>query len=72
MADTEKYWKLNSPEVCRDFLKSLRFGPKQSRITCLKQDDGRELTIDEAPDDQVMEVANNIAQAHERVQSRKK
>lgn len=59
----EKFWKLNSPKMCRDFLKSLRFGPQGSAITELTQADGKTISVDDATDEQVLQVANELAEA---------
>lgn len=65
----ESRWDLSNPAHCRDFLKALRFdnGTKEgSKITTLRQADGKEVTIDEASDEQVLELVNEFAQAMER------
>jgi hypothetical protein len=61
--NVEKFWRLDSPAMCRDFLKSVRMGPKGSKITELTQADGKVLSIDEASDAQVLELANDLADA---------
>ena len=49
--------------MCRDFLKQVRIGPRGAAITELTQADGKVLTIDEASDEQVTQVANELAEA---------
>lgn len=64
-----KFWKLNSPSMCRDFLKAVRFpsdSGEPNKITFLQQADGKQLSIDEASDEQVMQIANELAEAAER------
>ena len=56
-------WKLNSPKMCRDFLKQVQIGPAGSKITFLTQADGKQISLDEATDEQVMQVANELADA---------
>lgn len=59
-----KFWKLDSPSMCRDFLKQIRLGKDGDRITFLQQSDGKQVSLDEASDEQVMQVANELAEAH--------
>jgi hypothetical protein len=58
-----KVWKLNSPSMCRDFLKQVRIGKEGNQITYLQQADGKQVSIDEASDQQVLQVANELAEA---------
>lgn len=60
-----KFWKLDSPKMCRDFLKSVRIGPDENKIEFLEQEDGKRITLDDASDDQIMQVAAEIAEAIE-------
>ena len=65
----ETRWNLNNPAHCRDFLKALRFDngtKKGSKVVDLKQADGKTVTIDEASDEAIIELVNEIAQAMER------
>jgi hypothetical protein len=55
-------WKLDSPKMCRDFLKRVRFG-EGKHITHLTQADGKEVSLDDASDEQLLQVANEIAEA---------
>lgn len=67
MGETTKFWKLDSPQMCRDFLKSVRVGdPPGARVEFLGQADGKQISIDEATDQQVMEAAAMVADAIEK------
>lgn len=60
----EKFWKLDSPSMCRDFLKQVRHGqPPGKTIEYLETESGRRVSIDEASDEQVMQIANDIAES---------
>lgn len=59
----EYFWNLSSPKMCRDFLKQVRIGPKGARITQLTQGDGKVITIDEATDEQVLQLCEEFAEA---------
>lgn len=67
MSEPTKFWKLDSPKMCRDFLKSLRFGPpdkpeEAKRITHFDLHDGRRVSVYEATDKEVVDFANQIAE----------
>lgn len=62
----DKFWKLDSPSMCRDFLKQVRGGPDGTPLTYLETESGKRLSIDEASDEQVMEAARWIAEAIEK------
>jgi hypothetical protein len=62
-----KMWNLSSPKMCRDFLKNVRFGPEGSSITYLQQADGNQVSIDDATDEQVLQIAAELAEAFESV-----
>lgn len=47
--------------MCRDFLKQVRFGEEGSAITKLTQADGKTVSIDDATDEQVLQVAGELA-----------
>lgn len=59
-----KFWRLDSPSQCRDFIKSARLDGKQ--ITTLTTESGKEISVDDASDEQVMEVAGWMAKAIEK------
>ena len=59
----EQFWNLSSPKMCRDFLKQVRIGPTGAQIKELTQADGKTVSLDEATDEQVLQVANEIAEA---------
>lgn len=59
----QKFWNLSSPKMCRDFLKQVRFGPQGAQITQLTQADGKVVTIDEATDEQVLQLCQEFAEA---------
>lgn len=59
----DKFWRLDSPSMCRDFLKSIRMGPWGGRIEYLQQADGKQISIDDATDEQVLQVAREFAEA---------
>lgn len=63
-----QFWDLSSPKMCRDFLKNVRMGDPNnpSRITYFQTVSGDQISIDEASDEQVLEVAKQIAEAVER------
>jgi len=60
-----KQWDLRKASDCRDFLRCLRFGTERKRIEFLEQLDGREVSIDDATDDQVLQIAAQLAGAVE-------
>ena len=67
VSEAIKFWNLNSPKMCRDFLKSLRFGPpdkpdEAGKITHFDLEDGKRVSIDDATDEQVIDYANQIAE----------
>jgi hypothetical protein len=62
----DHFWMLDSPSMRRDFLKKVRLGEVGAKITFLRQADGKEVSVDEASDEQVLQVANEIALALER------
>lgn len=49
--------------MCRDFIRSVRVGPKGFKITFLQQSDGKQIPLDDASDEQVLQIANEIADA---------
>ncbi len=55
----EQFWRLNSPSMCRDFLKQIRLDGKE--ITVLTQADGKNVSIDEAADEAIMDLARELA-----------
>ncbi len=55
-------FNLSKPADCRAFLREMRFGPMNSQIEFVYTEDGEELTLDQASDEQVMELANSIAE----------
>lgn len=57
------YWDLSNPKQCRNFLKEVRIGKEGAKITYLQQADGTEVSLDDASDDQILDVANQIAEA---------
>jgi hypothetical protein len=61
--EVTKIWKLDSPAMCRDFLKSLRWmeNGEERRITWLGTASGKQIPIDEASDEQVMQIANDLS-----------
>jgi len=61
--NVEKFWRLDSPSMCRDFLKYVCIGLEGAKIEYLQQADGKRLSIDEATDEQVMELVQEIAEA---------
>jgi len=61
-SDLEKMWDFSRPEQCREFLKSVRIGQKGGQITHLMDSSGKELTIDEASDAQVLDLCKEIAE----------
>lgn len=66
MSKVTSVWKLDSPMHCRDFLKKAFLDGKP--ITTLTTESGKDISIDEASDEQVMEVAGWIAGAMEKAQ----
>lgn len=67
MSEPIQFWNLNSPKMCRDFLKQLHFGPPDKpeqcgKITHFDLEDGRRVSIEEATDEQVVDYANQIAE----------
>lgn len=60
----EKFWKLDSPMMCRDFLRQIR-GPNGQKILFLSLANGTDITLDQASDEQIMQAANDIAAAIE-------
>lgn len=69
MSENTKFWKLDSPSMCRDFLKSVRHTDWPDGISYLQTASGKRLSIDEASDEQVMEVAGWFAEAMRRKKS---
>lgn len=63
MKNVEQLWDLSSPKMCRDFLKKVRIGPQGASIEFLQQEDGTKFSIEEASDEQILQVANEIAEA---------
>ncbi len=53
---------LSKPADCRAWLRELRVGPMNSQIEYVFAEDGTKLTLDEASDEQVMELAQSIAE----------
>lgn len=58
-----QFWDLSKPAMCRDFLKQVRIGPNESRITFLTDATGRQMSIDDASDEQILQITNDIASA---------
>lgn len=57
---------IDTPAKCREFIKSIRIGPKNEKarkIEFLEQADGKRVSIDEASDAQVEQVAMELADA---------
>ncbi len=63
MKPPTQFWNLNSPKMCRDFLKQVRIGPGGAQITQLTQADGKVISIDEASDEQVIELCKDFSDA---------
>lgn len=62
MADSIiQFWKLDNPDHCRAFLKQAHLDGKP--ITTLTTESGKDISIDEASDEQVMEVAKWFSDA---------
>lgn len=66
--NVQKFWDLSSPKMCRDFLKEVRFGDKKnpSRIEYFQTESGKQISIDEASDEQILEIAKDFAEAMEK------
>ena len=54
---------LDTPAKCREFIKSARIGPQGARVEYLEQADGKRVSIDDASDAQVEQVAAELAEA---------
>lgn len=57
---------LDTPAKCREFIKSARFpsdSGKENFITFLEQADGTRVSIDDASDAQIKQVASELAEA---------
>jgi hypothetical protein len=65
MDNVTKFWKLDSPKACRDFLKNVRIGEEGIQITELTQADGKVVSIDEASDEAIVLLVNEMASAME-------
>lgn len=65
MNNVSQFWDLSKPKMCRHFLKNLRIGPEGAKIEFLQTEDGGKISIDEATDEQILQVANDIAEAME-------
>lgn len=62
----QHFWDLTSPKMCRDFLKNAHAKNEQGQtvdFTSIVDENGKTYSIDEAPDEAVIDVANQIAQA---------
>ena len=57
-------WNLNDPKEAREFLKSLRIGPKGAKIQFLQTEGGQQISIDEASDFQILKLVRQMAQGH--------
>lgn len=53
-------WNLDNPSEARQFLKELRFGDQGARIKYLKDANGRDIKIDDASDEQVLQVVKEL------------
>lgn len=62
-----KYWNLSDATDARDFLKSLRLGPKQAAITFLQTESGAQIKIEDASDQQILGLVSQIAKMMEDV-----
>lgn len=60
--------RLETAEECRAFLKRLRIGPDSLPIEWVELTSGKRLSLDEAPDEAVMEFAHDMAHAAELAQ----
>ena len=49
-------WDLSDLDQVRDFFKQVRFGENGSKVTHFEQADGKRITIDEATDEQLLEL----------------
>lgn len=54
-----KFWNMTTPEGCRGFLKSVKWGPEKKPITAVKGD-GKTYTLEEMDDTQAIVFANQI------------
>lgn len=58
-----KEWNLSSAAEARDFLSTLRFGPHQGGIKFLTTATGFNIPLEHASDEQVLQVARELAEA---------
>lgn len=61
---------LDTPAKCREFLKNVRLGKKkgeETRITFVELSNGQQLSLDDAPDEIVVQLATVITRAMNKV-----
>lgn len=70
--NVEHFWNLSSPKMCRDFLKKAFIKNKETGeimdFTKIVNEFGEEYSIDDAPDEAVLQVAQEIATFMQRIQ----
>lgn len=65
-SNIQKFWNLSSPKMCRDFLKNAYLKNSEGQtmgFTKIMDENGKEYSIDEAPDEAVLQIANDIVAA---------
>lgn len=58
-----KDWSLEDPSEARRFLRGLRFGPKDKKADFVQFADGKQVPIDEAPDEAICLFAKQLYDA---------
>lgn len=69
-SEVTQIWKLDSPKMCRDFMASFRYieNGVEKRFETVTAPDGTIVKMEDAPDEVVMQVAKQIADAIEKSQ----
>lgn len=56
-------WDFSDPRECRKFLKSVRFGgPKGAQILYLTTTENKNVSIDEATDEQILDAVRQVCE----------